>query len=178
MDALIRIGWIGFIALTLAVSGCGGGGGGDTQQAGTVVGAAGNAVVGRTSNNQFNFDFALARYNADGSPDLGFGNRGKVTTDFNGQADRALAVVIQGDGKIVVAGQSSNKSNPDFAVARFSTNGTLDSSFGTGGKLTIDFFGSFDGAENVVVQPDGKIVLGGFARNGTRTGYGLARVLP
>ena len=87
-------------------------------------------------------------------------------------------MAVQTDGRIVAAGQNSNRSNPDFAVARFSDNGTLDSSFGNAGKLTIDFFGSFDGAENVLMQPDGKIVLGGFARNGTRTGYGLARVLP
>ena len=85
---------------------------------------------------------------------------------------------MQADGRIVVAGQSSNKSNSDFAVARYGTNGAPDASFGSGGKLTIDFFGSFDGAENVAVQSDGKIVVSGFARNGTRTGYGLVRILP
>ena len=122
--------------------------------------------------------FALMRLTANGSPDNGFGTAGLVTTPFSTQDDFGRAVAVQADGRIVVAGQSSNRSNPDFAVARFSDNGTLDSSFGTGGKLTIDFFGSFDGAENVLMQPDGKIVLGGFARNGTRTGYGLARVLP
>jgi uncharacterized delta-60 repeat protein len=87
-------------------------------------------------------------------------------------------VLVQADGRIVVAGQSSNRINPGFAVARFGTNGVLDASFGTGGKLTIDFFGSFDGAESVAVQSDGKIVVGGFATNGSRTGYGLARILP
>ena len=133
---------------------------------------AGNAPVGGSSG------FALMRLLANGSPDNGFGTAGLATTAFTTQDDFGRAITVQADGRIVVAGQSSNKSNPDFAVARFSTNGTLDSSFGTGGKLTIDFFGSFDGAENVVVQPDGKIVLGGFARNGTRTGYGLVRVLP
>ena len=133
---------------------------------------AGNAPVGGS------IGFALMRLGANGSPDNGFGTAGLATTAFTTQDDFGRAITVQADGKIVVAGQSSNKSNPDFAVARFSTNGTLDSSFGTGGKLTIDFFGSFDGAENVAMQPDGKIVLGGFARNGTRTGYGLARVNP
>ena len=107
-----------------------------------------------------------------------FGSAGLVTTGFTTQDDFGRAVAIQADGRIVVAGQSSNKSNSDFAVARYGTNGALDASFGTGGKLTIDFFGSFDGAENVAVQPDGKIVVSGFARNATRTGYGLARILP
>lgn len=102
-----------------------------------------------------------------------------VTTPFSTLDDFGRAVALQADGRIVVAGQNSiNQSNSDFAIARYATNGKLDSSFGTGGKLTIDFFGSFDGAENVLVQPDGRIVRGGFARNGTRTGYGLARVLP
>jgi uncharacterized delta-60 repeat protein len=87
-------------------------------------------------------------------------------------------MAIQADGRIVIAGQSSNKSNPGFGVARFAANGAPDASFGSAGKLTIDFFGSFDGAENVAVQPDGKIVVGGFATNGTRTGYGLVRILP
>ena len=87
-------------------------------------------------------------------------------------------MLVQADGKIVVAGHSSNRINPGFAVARFGINGALDASFGSGGKLTIDFFGSFDGAENVALQPDGKIVVGGFATNGSRTGYGLVRILP
>ena len=122
--------------------------------------------------------FALMRLAANGSPDNSFGTAGLVTTPFSTLDDVGRAVALQADGRILVAGRSSNKSNPDFAVARYAANGTLDGSFGSGGKLTIDFFGSFDGAENVVVQPDGKIVLGGFARNGTRTGYGLVRVLP
>ena len=122
--------------------------------------------------------FGVMRLDSNGSPDSGFGAGGLATTAFSTQDDFGRAVAVQADGRIVVAGQSSNRSNPDFAVARFAANGTLDPSFGTAGKLTIDFFGSFDGAENVVMQPDGRIVIGGFARNGTRTGYGLARVNP
>jgi uncharacterized delta-60 repeat protein len=133
---------------------------------------AGSAVIGGA------FQFALMRLSASGSPDGTFGSGGLVTTGFTTQDDFGRAVAIQADGRIVVAGQSSNKSNSDFAVARYGTNGALDASFGTGGKLTIDFFGSFDGAENVAVQSDGKIVVSGFARNGTRTGYGLVRILP
>ena len=133
---------------------------------------AGNAPVGGSTG------FALMRLGANGSPDNGFGTAGLATTAFTTLDDLGGAIAVQADGRILVAGRSSNQSNSDFAVARYATNGTLDSSFGIGGKLTIDFFGSFDGAENVVVQPDGKIVLGGFARNVRRTGYGLARVLP
>ena len=94
------------------------------QSDGKIV-VVGNAVVGRTANNQFNFDFAVARFNADGSPDTSFGSGGKVTTDFNGQVDRAFAVAIQTDGKIVVVGSAgfsiTSGISTDFAVARYNS---------------------------------------------------------
>jgi hypothetical protein len=65
----------------------------------------------------------------------------------------------------------------DLAVARFDAGGALDAGFGTGGKLTLDFFGSSDGGECVAVQPDGQLLVGGFARNGSNVGLALARVL-
>jgi uncharacterized delta-60 repeat protein len=133
---------------------------------------AGSAPIGGRS------AFAVMRLGGNGAIELGFGSSGLATAAFSIEDDFARAVLVQADGRIVVAGQSSNRINPGFAVARFGTNGAPDASFGSGGKLTIDFFGSFDGAENVVVQPDGKIVVGGFATNGSRTGYGLVRILP
>ncbi|PYM09261.1 MAG: hypothetical protein DMD82_00820, partial [Candidatus Rokuibacteriota bacterium] len=92
--------------------------------------------------------FALARYLPNGDLDTTFGNpeisglarTGKVTTDFAGNA-QAFAVAIQGD-KIVVAGFSDG----DFALARYEANGNLDTSFGSGGKVTTDFGGDNDGA--------------------------------
>lgn len=54
----------------------------------------------------------------------------------------------------------------------------LDAAFDGDGKLTLDFFGSFDGAENIAIQANGRIVVSGFARNGNRTNYALARVVP
>ena len=121
-------------------------------------------------------DFALLRLNADGSPDTTFGTAGTVTTAISTDRDSAHAVALQADGRIVVAGTASNI-NANFAVARYNTNGTLDTSFANAGKLTIDFFGFTDIAESVLVQPDGKILLGGAARDNV-DGYGLARVLP
>jgi uncharacterized delta-60 repeat protein len=120
--------------------------------------------------------FALLRLSANGGTDSGFGVNGLVTTAFTSLGDFGRAVVLQSDDKIVVVGQSSNQSNPDFAVARYNTDGALDTSFALDGKLIIDFFGSFDGAEGAVVQSDGNFVVGGFARNGARTGYALVRV--
>ena len=122
-------------------------------------------------------DFALMRLNADGRPDTSFGSTGTVTTAVSNERDAALAVALQADGKILVAGRTSNI-NTNFAVARYNIDGTLDTGFGNGlGVLTVDFFGFTDSAESVLVQPDGKIVLGGVARNNV-DGYGLVRILP
>lgn len=122
-------------------------------------------------------DFALMRLNSDGSADTTFGNAGTVVTAVSNERDGALAVALQADGKIVAAGHTSNI-NSNFAVARYNINGTLDTSFGNGsGILTVDFFRFTDSAESVLVQPDGKIVLGGVAEDNV-DGYGLARINP
>ena len=101
--------------------------------------------------------FALARYNADGSLDAGFGNGGKVTTEFSG-FDRLSAVGVQRDGKIVVAGTSS-RGFSDFVLARYNTDGSLDVGFGNGGKVISDFAGGDDAVSGLAVQPDGKILV-------------------
>lgn len=110
--------------------------------------------------------FALARYRSDGQPDTSFGNGGALTTSFGGNFAAASAIMIQPDGKIVVAGTVDfNPDNPtsglDFALARYTANGTLDATFGKGGKVVFDFFGSFDQANGAVLQPDGKIIVVG-----------------
>ena len=77
-------------------------------------------------------DFTLVRYNADGTPDSGFGTSGQVTTDFDSGADAAFGVAVQSDGKIVVAGFATvTGSGKDFALARYNDDGTLDDTFGT-----------------------------------------------
>ena len=65
------------------------------------------------------FDFALARYNSDGSLDSTFGSGGRVTTDFAGSFDAALALAIQADGKLVAAGGAIIGDSLDFALARY-----------------------------------------------------------
>ncbi len=113
-----------------------------------------------------NTDFAIVRYNPDGSLDTGFGSGGKVSTDFAGGIDTASGVVVQPDGKIVVAGFSSNGAY-DFAVARYNPDGSLDSNFGSGGIVTTDFAGDDDLAVDVAIQPDGQIVVVGYTDNPT-----------
>jgi len=106
-------------------------------------------------------DFALARYNPDGSLDASFGTGGKVTTDFAGGQDIANAVAVQPDGKIIAAGSVNVINAGDFALARYNADGSLDSSFGTGGTVTTDFARGQAAAKAVRVGPDGKIVAVG-----------------
>jgi uncharacterized delta-60 repeat protein len=107
-------------------------------------------------------DFAVTRYNEDGSLDMGFGIGGKVTTDFDGQRDIPNAVAIQADGKIVVVGTVKEDTNTDMGIARYLTNGALDLSFSGDGRKTIGF-GHDDEAYAVALQSDGKIVVAGTA---------------
>jgi uncharacterized delta-60 repeat protein len=109
-----------------------------------------------------NSNFALVRYNADGTVDETFGgDDGIITTDFGGKSDQATALAIQPDGKIVVAGCSGNGN--DFAVARYGTDGILDTTFDGDGKVTIGFGSDNECAEALVLQPDGKIVVAGYS---------------
>lgn len=123
---------------------------------------AGNADGG--SSTGWTNDFALARYNTDGSYDSTFGNNGVIATNFSGSGlnsshDLALAMAVQQDGKIIVAGTSSNS----FAMARYNTEGSLDSTFGSDGKVIINGSANEEVIRSLVIQPDGKIVAGGYA---------------
>ena len=89
-----------------------------------------------TVDNGSNDDFALVRYNTDGSLDTSFDSDGKVTTAIGSGNDYARSVAIQSDGKIVAAGYSYNGSNYDFALVRYNTDGSLDTSFDSDGKVT------------------------------------------
>ena len=112
-------------------------------------------------NGYFISDFALARYTSDGRLDSSFGVNGKVRTDFNGTNDIAYSMVLQAD-KILVGGSTYDavKGNDDFALARYTTDGTLDSSFGVNGLVTTDFNNLSDVATSITLQGD-KIILAG-----------------
>lgn len=130
--------------------------------------------------------FALARYTSDGRPDTGFGNGGSLTTSFGGTFAAASAIMVQPDGKIVVAGTADFNprvpgSGLDFALARYNANGSLDAGFGDAGKVVFDFFGSFDQANAAALQPDGKIIVVGSASYDSFNrdiGFALARFNP
>ena len=148
------------------------------QPDGRIV-AAGAILVSRPD-----IDFALARYRVDGRLDPSFGSGGKVTTTFGSTTDLAQAVALQPDGKIVVAGSTGfpQQRNDAFALARYNPDGTLDSRFGSGGKMTTRFSSpGDDAARALMVQPDGKIVLVGSNFVASREGssdFALARYMP
>lgn len=109
-----------------------------------------------------NNDFALARFNADGSIDNTFGTNGVVMTNF-GTQDVIFCVALQPDGKIVACGYTGLIPNQnDFALARYNSDGTLDNTFGTNGKVITDF-GDREEAWSLKILADGKLLVGGFS---------------
>jgi uncharacterized delta-60 repeat protein len=156
--------------------------GGNESAWGLAVQSDGKAIVAGT---RFDLgpsdDFVLARYTASGALDATFDGDGKVTTDFGGRSDGADDVAVQADGKIVAAGSGfSVPVRPlDFALARYNRDGTLDSTFGDGGKVLTTFEpNSIDNANAVVIQSDGKIVAAGSTRSGPTSEFAIARYLP
>jgi uncharacterized delta-60 repeat protein len=127
--------------------------------------AAGTVFVDFNPGESSNTDFALARYNPDGTADATFGNGGQVSTDFVGLEDDAFSVLIQPDGKIVAVGSANDPATYyDFAAVRYLSNGTVDTTFGVAGKVQTDFGDqNFDRARSAALQPDGRIVAAGFA---------------
>jgi len=134
------------------------------QADGKIV-AAGTHFVDFNPGDMSDTDFALARYNPDGTPDATFGAGGQVTTDFVGKEDDAFAVLIQPDGKIIAVGSANDPVNfYDFAAVRYLSNGTIDTNFGVAGKVSTDFRGGgFDRVHSAALQTDGSIVAAGFA---------------
>ena len=124
--------------------------------------------------------FLLARFNADGSLDQTFGSNGSVETTFGDQTAAAKAIALQVDGKIVVAGVSGAGAYSelnDFALARYNADGSLDQSFGGSGKVTTHFPGTGNtgsSATSIALQPDGKLVVGGYYKQNDATPHQFA----
>jgi uncharacterized delta-60 repeat protein len=118
-------------------------------------------------------DFAVTRLNSDGSVDGAFGQAGKRLIDFGG-SDSARSVAVLPDGKILVGGMSF-ANGYTFALARLDASGTLDPTFGQGGKAVVDF-GGFDFGEALTLQPDGKIVMVGYSQVNNNTNFAIARL--
>lgn len=155
-------------------------GSGDDRGNDLVLQPDGKIVVVGWSDNGSNFDFAIVRYNSGGSLDTtGFGSpNGYVTTDISNGDDEVYDAAIQLNGKIIVVGRSHNGSNFDLAVARYNSNGSLDTAgFGSpNGYVTTAIGSGDDQGFAVAIQPDGKILVAGATWNsGTSHDIILAR---
>ncbi len=143
--------------------------GGTAQARSVALQSDGKAVVAGSLFGSDGIDFALARYNTDGSLDTSFDDDGRVTTDFLNDADNATGVVILADGKIIAAGFAITPASRDFALARYNSDGSLDTTFGIGGKVITDIAGRADVGEDtgndIILQPDQKVVVVGTAQD-------------
>jgi uncharacterized delta-60 repeat protein len=135
----------------------------------------GRVVAAGFSGNGSRVAFAVVRYNANGTLDASFGSGGKVTTPIGPTSAYAYALALQGDGKIVLAGRSSDGSIVSFTLVRYEANGTLDASFGQGGKVTTPTRSVNDSLSALAVQRDGKLVAAGSTSNGLTDFFALLR---
>ena len=148
---------------------------GDFDDAGGVV-LQGDGKVVAVGYGGSGIDFALARYNPNGTLDTSFSGDGKQTTDFGG-IDQARAVTLRGGKAVVVGSGSRGTGGDDFALARYNPNGTLDTTFSSDGKRTTDF-GTGDAANGVAVQTSGKIVAVGRGAGSSGYAFAIARYNP
>lgn len=139
------------------------GGSAESSANAVAVQADGKIVVAGGANIGPDVDFALARLNTDGSLDNTFSFDGKVTTDLGSDADACLAIAIQPDGRIVVSGFSYDGVSDDVSVARYNTDGSLDTGFSGDGMVTTELGPGGGTFRGLALQPDGRIVVAGSA---------------
>lgn len=135
----------------------------------------GKIIVAGHSYNGANNDIAIARYNADGTLDVTFDNDGKATTSIGNGPESAQALLIQHDLKIVVTGYAYNGFSYDFALVRYNTDGSLDTTFDTDGKVVAHLGVGNDRSLAIAQQSDNKIVIGGYSFGANFTDFALLR---
>ena len=155
--------------------------GGDVADA--VAGLPGGKILAAGQAGGGSGGFAVARYNPDGSLDKSFGSGGLVRTSFGG-SDTAAAIALMLDGSFVLAGTDQfdlggGNTGERFALARYNANGSLDKTFGAGGKVTTDFGNHGEGADAVLVTPAGTVYVAGSASDAAgNPSFALAKYMP
>jgi uncharacterized delta-60 repeat protein len=152
-------------------------GSGDALSFGIGLLSDGRIVLGGYSSTTQDHDFTVACYNANGTLDQTFGTGGIATTDFSGGTDDiAYTLAVQRDNKIVVGGRSGDYPTFNFAVARYTSTGQLDQTFGTAGKILTAV--SNDSHGYALTIAGGKITLAGAVANSQSPfDFGVARYL-
>lgn len=154
-DGSLDSGWNGN-GMVLTAMGSGSG----TAKA-VAVQADGKVLVAGSCTGAVNEDFCSVRYSAGGVLDSSWGTVGKVVTSIGSGADLANAMLLQPDGKVLLAGTCSNGSNTDFCALRYQTNGTPDPSWNGSGIVMTAMGSGNDDAVAIALQPDGKVLLAG-----------------
>lgn len=136
-------------------------------------------MAGYTVRSVADSDFVVVRYDSDGHPDMSFSGDGLLTTSMGSRSDYASTLLVQPDGRIVVAGwtvKNDEGTDSDFAVARYDVDGKLDKSFSADGKTTTSLGTSIAHAYGMALQSDGKIVVAGYTTLGaTDSDFALVR---
>ncbi len=145
--------------------------------AGVALQPDGKIVVAGTCYTNGYADFCVARYLASGALDTTFNTTGTVITPISSERDRATALALQPDGKIVVAGYCGDEDYYDFCLARYLDNGSLDTSFNGTGKVITPIGRDADYTSAIAIQPDGKIVVAGVCLGAGSIDFCLARYL-
>jgi len=154
------------------------------QKVPAVTGEERIIVGGYASTGSTSWDFALMRFNLDGTIDPTFGNSGRVITDFFGFEDQVRDLTLDANNRIVAGGITYIASDQcgayveDVGISRYLEDGSLDLSFNGTGLQHVDFYGGLDIGKEVAIQSDGKIVMVGWARNdgSTITNFGVLRL--
>jgi len=149
------------------------------QALGIAVQTDGKIIAGGTANSGEGDEAALVRYNTNGSLDTTFGSGGKVKIDILPfRSDSFKSIILQADGKITAVGTSGSfPLSSSFALVRFNSDGSLDTSFGTGGKVTTNVASESSSVTRAVLQPDGKILAVGEGSVNQTFGFAVARYL-
>jgi uncharacterized delta-60 repeat protein len=129
-------------------------------------------IAGRTTTGS---NFGMVRYNIDGSLDTSFGTNGLVTTSVGASSSYIHSIELLPDGRILAGGTASNGTDADFALARYNTDGSLDTSFDGDGKVLTPVGSGEEALREIVVQPDGRIVAVGSSNNGTNADFSFVR---
>jgi len=148
--------------------------GGDAEADAVAIQPNGDVLAAGWSETSGQWNMVVTRYSSDGSLDKTFHKTGRVSIDFKSN-DYATSILVQPDGKILVAGGSGD-AGTQIAMARLRTTGGVDKTFGTNGKTTTSFPGTLASwADGAALQSDGKIVLSGFVYDGSHYRIALCR---
>lgn len=141
-------------------------------------------IIAAIQQQKTNADFQIMRFMPNGLIDTTFGANGVTSVDFNGYKDVPYSLALQSDGKIIVGGKAGNGQITEisgFGILRLNTNGSVDTTFGTNGKVSFNFesqSGSYDAINNIAIQADGKIVVSGTAIYESSFKFAIARIYP